>query len=948
MKAIRRFLLGGLVLAVSLLFIYAQESPADSTNELSDTEVMLQAIMEAAPPVPAASVPEPTSPFHGFFSAQHSEDWPPLPGNMFNFDVWLLGEGYYLLDDRDFDYDAVSKLLRPADSGPTVAARGTMMNMSIAYSGGEAMRPYLTNLVGVLEEDQTMTTSFDVAGGTNFMPWDILTSTSITNPVSGWTWLGTGYTSNRYTFTNQPGDISFYKLARPINTMTVAWGNNQSGEGEVPWGLSNVVQVAGGFSFSLGLLSDGSVVAWGLNNYGQTTVPTNVVGASMVAAGLYHSVALLTNGSVVVWGLHDPPFGEHIQDIPADLTNATVISALGNFTLALRSNGTVAAWGQGDLGETNVPAGLTNVIAIAAGFQHSLAVSGDGTVSAWGRDNYSQCSVPADATNVWDVAAGVYHSTALRRDGTVVCWGDNSHGECNVPDGLSNVVAIAAGGNPSYDSRYSAALKSDGTVEVWGAGAALWPVVGLSNVIAIAGGAHHALGIRTGPKSPVLVYQPQDQYQAAGGNATFQPRVAAVYDLDYQWQYGGVDIPDETNATLTLTSVHATNEGVYRFTVSNDAGSIVSSNASFYLVTAPVISQKTPATNPVVYDQSIPTLSVLASAPGETNGFPLSYQWQFNGTNVAGATNSGFTFLATNGTTGQYSVTVANAAGSTNTAWDVTWDGNTLANFLFTNTAAHTNGKVGYIWSGFAWGQTNATNCAWLTNGFLTGLRGATAISAANEVGQFGTIGTYATGTALTRRHVYVLGHDNGGTPGEIVSVAVKNGKKYWFIGTNNVAVSGTIADNRVCLANGEDWSIFFLSSDLPDEVETMRCVMDGDRLDLARFVTPGNFWNKMPAPPPWPVWPVFGTCQHNQIGGNISQYAIFDNHPINVGGDSGSPDMILLTNEVVFLSGRSCSGVTSLMLSNMNAMTLSAGLSTNHYRYQPQFVDLSAWPNLR
>jgi hypothetical protein len=62
-------------------------------------------------------------------------------------------------------------------------------------------------------------------------------------------------------------------------------------------------------------------------------------------------------------------------------------------------------------------------------------------------------------------------------------------------------------------------------------------------------------------------------------------------------------------------------------------------------------------------------------------------------------------------------------------------------------------------------------------------------------------------------------------------------------------------------------------------------------------------------------------------------------------GGDSGSPNMLRLTNEVVFLSGRSTTGVSSLMLSNINAMTLSAGISTNDY--QPQFVDLSGWPNL-
>jgi alpha-tubulin suppressor-like RCC1 family protein len=50
-------------------------------------------------------------------------------------------------------------------------------------------------------------------------------------------------------------------------------------------------------------------------------------------------------------------------------------------------------------------------------------------------------------------------------DGTVAAWGYNNHGEANIPVGLSNVVAIAGG------SYYSLALKSDGTVWGWGGNA---------------------------------------------------------------------------------------------------------------------------------------------------------------------------------------------------------------------------------------------------------------------------------------------------------------------------------------------------------------------------------------------------------------------------------------------------------------------------------------------
>jgi len=50
-----------------------------------------------------------------------------------------------------------------------------------------------------------------------------------------------------------------------------------------------------------------------------------------------------------------------------------------------------------------------------------------------------------------------------------------------------------------------------------------------------------------------------------------------------------------------------------------------------------------------------------------TGTAPLAYQWHFNGTDVANATNSTFTLtsVATN-QSGAYSVTITNIAGSTN------------------------------------------------------------------------------------------------------------------------------------------------------------------------------------------------------------------------------------------------------------------------------------------
>ena len=99
-------------------------------------------------------------------------------------------------------------------------------------------------------------------------------------------------------------------------------------------------------------------------------------------------------------------------------------------------------------------------------------------------------------------------------------------------------------------------------------------------------------------------------------------------------------------------------------------GSIVSSNANLYFVTAPtIVSQGPLPKNQTALYQSSLTLQASASAPGQNDGFPLSYQWQFDGTNIAGATSASYTFTAI--TSGTYSLIVSNAVGSVTIVWQI-------------------------------------------------------------------------------------------------------------------------------------------------------------------------------------------------------------------------------------------------------------------------------------
>ena len=275
-----------------------------------------------------------------------------------------------------------------------------------------------------------------------------------------------------------------------LGTGVVAWGDNSSGQTNVPAGLTNVVAVAGGSSHSAALRSDGTVAAWGGNSFGQTNLPAGLSNVVAVAGGTRHSAALQNDGTVVAWGSNS--FGQ--TNVPVGLSNVVAIAAGSIHTLALRNDGTVVAWGYNASGQTNVPADLVNAVAVAAGGSFSVALRSDGTAVAWGLNNYGQVDVPADLTNAIAIAGGSYHSLALRGDGTVTAWGRNNYGQTNVPPGLSNVVAIAVGAS------HSLALRRDGTFVAWGDnyyGQTNTPS-GLDVVVGLASGANHNLALNAG------------------------------------------------------------------------------------------------------------------------------------------------------------------------------------------------------------------------------------------------------------------------------------------------------------------------------------------------------------------------------------------------------------------------------------------------------------------
>lgn len=254
-----------------------------------------------------------------------------------------------------------------------------------------------------------------------------------------------------------------------------------------------------------------------------------------------------------VW--RDPLPENNSTSRPTDVIENRVLteitdSACGDYhTLALRSDGTVLAFGRnyhtGQLGDgttfsssTPIPvANLSNVIAVAATGTSSFALDANGDVWAWGIEGHRTPAKLNGLTNIRAIVAGAFHLLALKQDGTVWGWGANNAGQLGIGSqtgaqltpvqvvGLADVVAIAGGEN------HSLAVKSDGSVWGWGynitrqavpgqnASYILLPtlVSGLSDVASVSAGMSHSLAVT---RSGSVMAWGNNAYGSLGTGAT--------------------------------------------------------------------------------------------------------------------------------------------------------------------------------------------------------------------------------------------------------------------------------------------------------------------------------------------------------------------------------------------------------------------------------------------
>ena len=143
--------------------------------------------------------------------------------------------------------------------------------------------------------------------------------------------------------------------------------------------------------------------------------------------------------------------------------------------------------------------------------------------------------------------------------------------------------------------------------------------------------------------APVITQQPTNLAVVQGATAVFNAAASGL-PLSYYW-LSGTTLAG-TNASLTITNVQPGQAGSYVFVSANFLGSVTSAPAALSVL-YPITLVSGP-TNQMVWPGGPAVFSVTAT------GFPLDYQWYYNGSAIAGATASDY-FIG--------SVTLTNAGG---------------------------------------------------------------------------------------------------------------------------------------------------------------------------------------------------------------------------------------------------------------------------------------------
>lgn len=212
-----------------------------------------------------------------------------------------------------------------------------------------------------------------------------------------------------------------------------------------------------------------------------------------------------------------------------------------------------------------------------------------------------------------------------------------------------------------------------------------------------------------------------------GAPLTLSVAAGGAEPISYQWFKDAGPISGATSPQFQVASASSLNAGVYTVLVSNACGSQSSTNATVSVRTPVTIQTHPQNQNPCAGQNG--TFTVVA-----TGTTPLSYQWRFNGSNLAGATQATLVRSPIPGNLGNYDVVVSNACGSVtsnvatltlNTADMPIWITPPVSQFACTGDSVTFTGVVAgpgltYQWKEFHQPSSSYVNIPGATSSSLT------------------------------------------------------------------------------------------------------------------------------------------------------------------------------------------------------------------------------------
>ncbi|GAB5561664.1 MAG: hypothetical protein SynsKO_33110 [Synoicihabitans sp.] len=433
-------------------------------------------------------------------------------------------------------------------------------------------------------------------------------------PESAFALWGEFYESVPQSFENvvdlASGFDSYTLLALEADGSVLAWGGFSQGQASVPDDLAPAVRIATNTSTSAAVTATGQVVEWPTSG----NLPSGLSNVVDVELGRNYGLLLNADGTVVSWGEN---FNGQ-RDIPHDLENVVgIVSGIGH-SAALIADGTVRAWGGGP-GALNLPSNLEDVVALTGGSSHLIARLRDGSVVAWGNNYADSSSVPSGLPPISEIAAGGNFNLMRQVDGSVSGFGSNYQSQIDIPNSLSNTFKLVTGFgfsgaliaptppqieiNPVSQSiengddlilsvtptgtipftyqwfRDNEALQdgdnvegantnelyiSDVTVEHAGDYR-----VEISNRYATVSSPPATVVVAA---SPVFTTRPLTCLLDLGGSTTFAADVYSTESVTYMWKHNGQIIEGANSATHTIGGATTHDGGIYEIIAENSQG----------------------------------------------------------------------------------------------------------------------------------------------------------------------------------------------------------------------------------------------------------------------------------------------------------------------------------------------------------------------------------------